>query len=945
MKLKSYALITTALTGVMIAGGVYAQDTSAPAATADNDTAQEVIVVGVRKSLQKSLNVKRRASAHIDVITAEDVSKFPDVNVAESLSRLPGITVDRSGGGEGEKIAINGIDSRLINVSLNGNPLASAQAGANDTDNGRSFNFANLAPELIGNVEVYKTTEARLDEGGIGGTVIVNSRKPLSLPKNTFTVNYSYNYNERNKENDPRYSVFYSTKDDSGRFGMLFSYDYNKSVLGSGSISTAYQNVCNAAHWGGCEDDGSFSDASSLPTVTSGPALNSDMIVPEYIWLSSGLEQRERKTYQLALQFKPSDDLEFNLTGTRIQSDFSSYSQTFQTDLSVNWNETNAYDSFVKVGNNTVALYPTYMNAVTTTDAGVTGGSGAFAVRMDEYYKRSMLNTNTYNLQSRWTPGMWTIEANIGTTKATGGSDPEYYLSFYGNTTGSWSMTPDGATLNLDTSATDPTLFKTRTSGQQAGFVKTAVTTDQIDYAKFDFKREVEWGPVNEILFGYKYQKHTNVNKPHFFNTVFNLTGSMADFETYISDPTLVDGLGAGGDLQSYVAMTQAAVAAYSIANRSASNIVSGDYRDAGHFWNTSEKTDALYVQANFRSGKWHGDFGVRYAKTENRQTYRSTMDYYPWDEEMITLDKSYDDILPSFNAAYDLNDDMMIRFSAGKVMSRPTFADMSGQVEYSLDRYSTLADGHFGGTGGNPDLQPYRATNYSASYEWYFAPNSLFNVDLTYKDVESYIVKKNTFIDVTLPTSAVDYCTNTVNKLHDLGDARTAPCGNVESMMVYAPFNGSNAKIPGISVGYQGNLPWGFGIQANITYLDQQYGSYTDTYNQTTGRLPMPYLSRWSYTVSPYYEKGPIQARISYTYRSKYTTDVGSESSAPTYIDGWGQLDASASYNLNDRLSFNLAAQNILDDMQHPYTNGGLPLSWSKYGTRVTVGVTYKMQ
>ena len=167
--------------------------------------------------------------------------------------------------------------------------------------------------------------------------------------------------------------------------------------------------------------------------------------------------------------------------------------------------------------------------------------------------------------------------------------------------------------------------------------------------------------------------------------------------------------------------------------------------------------------------------------------------------------------------------------------------------------------------------------------------------------------------------------------------------CNRVENMLVYAPFNGSNAKIPGISVGYQGNLPFGFGIQANITYLDQQYGSFTDQYN-VASKLPMPYLSRWSYTISPYYEKGPIQARISYTYRSKYTTDVD-ESTAPQYVDGWGQLDASASYNLNDRLSFNVAAQNILDNLQHPYTTGGLPLSWSKYGTRVTVGVTYKMQ
>jgi iron complex outermembrane receptor protein len=944
MKLKSYALITTALTGVMISGGAFAQDTT-PSAVADAiPEAQEVIVVGVRKSLQKSLSVKRKASAHIDVITAEDVSKFPDVNVAESLSRLPGITVDRSSGGEGDKIAINGIDSRLINVSLNGNPLATANAGANNPDTGRSFNLSNLAPELIGDVQVYKTTEARLDEGGIGGSIIVNSRKPLSLPINTFSMSYNYNENQRNKETDPRYSVFYSTKDDSGRFGMLVSYAYNKSVLGSGSISAGYQSVCNAAHWGGpnsndktCNADGTaFLNPSALPTVSDGPALTTDMLVPQYIWLQSSLQNRERKTFQMALQFRPTEDLEFNLTGTTIDSDYSSYSQTFETDLSVNWNETNAYDTRDANGNALQAsgggnLYPTYMTSVTTNEAGVTGGTGTVAVRMDEYYKRSHLNTASYNLEGKWTPGLWTFTSNIGTTKATGGVQPEYYLSFYGNTSATWSMTPDGANLQLATSATDPSLFKTRKKGDQAGFVKTAESLDQIDYGKFDGKREVSWGPVNEILFGVKYQKHIDKNVAHFYNTVFKETGSMADFETYISSPDLVEGLGASGDLLSYVAMTQQAVIDYSVANKNPGN-VAGDYRDAGQLWDTTETTKGAYVQANFRSGKWHGDVGVRYVQTENEQTYRSTLDYYPWNEEMITTDRSYDDILPSFNLAYDVADDMMLRFSAGKVMSRPTFSDMSGQVEYSLDRYGA-APGKFSGTGGNPDLQPYRATNYSASYEWYFSQNSIFNVDLTYKDVESYIVRKYTFVDVTLPESALNYCLGTVGRT----------CNRVENMLIYAPFNGSSAKIPGISVGYQGNLPYGFGIQANVTFLDQQYGSYTDEFNDA-GKLPMPYLSKWSYTVSPYYEKGPIQARVSYTFRSKYTTQVRSDLVPAQYIDGWGQLDASASYNLNSHLSFNMSAQNLLDDMQHPYTNGGLPLSWNKYGTRITFGVTYKM-
>jgi iron complex outermembrane recepter protein len=938
MRTKTKALITTALAGALIAGSVYAQETTPPAAA--DAGSDDVVVVGVRKSLQKSLTTKRRASAHIDVITAEDVSKFPDVNVAESLSRLPGITVDRTGGGEGEHIAINGINSRLINVSLNGTPIASTQSGVNDKDTGRSFNLGNLAPELIGDVQVFKTTEARLDEGGIGGSVIVNSRKPLSMPANTLSVNLNYNQNQRNKESDPRYSIFYSTKDDSGRFGFLANYAYNKSVLGSGNVNIDYRSVCNGYNWAGCTN-GAFnaptpatptSAAKFNPTVSDGPALTTSMLVPTSIYSNVGSSTRERQTLQIAFQYRPTEDLEFNLSGTSIQSDYSSYNQQMQVDISTNDRQFKPYDAFDSSGN--LAVQRTKMTSVQTNEAGVIGGTGPAAVGLKLFRNISNLVTNTINLESRWTPGDWDFKVNLGESKATGGVSPQYYMDLAGNTTVQWSASQDGIDLTLGKAATDPTLWKTGALNSQSGYVKTAETLDHYKYLFFDGKREVSWGPVTEVLFGFKAQEHISQNTPHFYNTIYKTVGNMSAYSTFTTSPDLFDGLGVTGDLTSFAAFTPESIAALAEASKSPGN-ANGDYRDAGQLWDTTEKTTAAYLQANFRHGKWHGDVGVRYAKTENAQTYRSTMDYYPWSEEMISIDRSYDDFLPSFNAAYDLTDEMMIRFSAGKVMSRPTFADMSGQVEYSLDRFCADAPDHFCGGGGNPNLQPYRATNYSASYEWYFAPNSLFNVDLTFKDVESYIVKKNTFVDVTLPQNALGYCQGTVGRA----------CNRVENMLVYAPFNGSNAKIPGVSVGWQGNLWYGFGLQANATWLDQSYGSYTDQYNKTSGKLPMPYLSKWSYTVSPYYEHGPIQARVSYTFRTKYTTEIGSETTSPRYVDGWGQLDASASYDVNKQLSFNVAAQNILDDMQHPYTNGGLPLGWNKYGTRVTFGVTYRIR
>lgn len=937
MGIRVFALTTTAL----LSANVFVSAAAAQAAnTSDNVAANaakdgDIVVVGVKQSIQKSLDRKRASTATTEVITAEDVTKYPDVNVAESLSRLSGITIDRSGGGEGAKVAINGVDSRLILTTFNGQPIATAEEGANNRDTGRSFNFRTLAPELIGSVEVYKTQQARLDEGGIGGVIAVNSRMPLDLPSGTLSLSANYNINLRNKEKTPRATALYNYVTEDKTFGILGSVSYNKSVLGSGSVNTAYQTACNAYGWGGCNKaETAFAAPASLATVTSGPALTPSMLVPQYISLNQSTEKSERITAYLAVQIKPVDNFEVDMTGVKIWSDFSSYSQTFLTDLSVSTNQSNAYDSSGKP--------ITRLSSVTTQAAGVTGGSGNVAIRQDEYYKRQKINTDVYNFKLRWAPGPLELIGNAGITQATGGVDPEYYLSFYGNTSGSFAMGRDGATLDLAVDPSNPALFKTRTAGQQAGFVKTATSLDRYEYAKLDGKLTLDYGPLTDLLFGGRLQRHISENVANFYNTVFPTTGSMSNFDTYNSDPDLIGGLGIGGDLRSFVGLTQQAVIDFSVANKSPGN-ASGNYRDAGNQWDVSEDTKALYAQINFHTGKLSGDAGVRYVKTVNEQTYRSTLDYDPWFERQVTLKTDYEDWLPSANLVFDVNDEIKLRASASKVMSRPTFFDISGQIEYSLDRYSTQGQ-FFGGTGGNPDLKPYRAWNYGASFEWYFAKGSLFNVDLFYKDVQSYIVRKNIFVDVTVPDDALtNYCQASTPATPNTNFC-AGKLQRTQPFLIFAPFNGSNAAIKGVSVGLTSNIAYGFGIQANGTFLAQKYGSFTDQYNQTAGKLPLPYLSKWSYTISPYFERGPVQARVSYTWRDKYITQVGSEMTQPQYLDAFGQLDAQASYNVSDRLQVTFSAQNLADPTVRPVSTGNLPLGFSKYGRRLTAGLTYRM-
>jgi iron complex outermembrane recepter protein len=953
MKLKEYACMTAASMplSILFAPGAAAQTTHS--ARAD---VEEVVVYGIRKSMESSLNQKRANTSQVDVITAEDVTKFPDINVAESLSRLPGVTVDR-GYAEGEKVSILGVDSRLISTTLDGHPISSANWQPATLDAGRSFNFSTLAPELVASAEVYKSPQARLYEGGLGGTVNIVTRKPLDLKPHTASLSASYNRNLRTEANDPRGSLLYSWRNQSETFGALVLGAYNKTQIGGSSVGVlgGYQNACgwwnsanpirSGAGSGGCTTANgvtTFNNAAALPTVTSGPALRPDMLVPSAINQGAFIQDRERRTGYGALQWKPADDLEINANWLAMKDDYSNYSQSMYTEVGVGWDDRQLDGLY---GTNANRL--TYQSVV-TNEYGIVGGvTTHMAIREDNYYKESVLTNDNYNLGAKWTPGAWAIEAKLGKSEAEGGSDPEYFLNWYGTNAGSWSLGANSSNLTLNRPLTDPTGFMIL-AGQQAGFVKTSVNSDEIEFAKLDVERELQWGPIQALLFGAALTKQTSDNTAFFYNTRATETITIADLPHFTTPTSWIRGLGASGDLLSYADVTQQATIDYSRSHKDPGN-ATRNFRDAGNLWHVEEEDTAAYVQATFRRGRLHGDFGVRAVRTSSEQTYRSTLDSEPWFEEMVTANKSYTEWLPSLNTVFDLTETQLLRFTAAKVMARPGFKELSGQIEFSIDRLT--------GSGGNPYLDPYKSLNLGASYEWYYASTGLLNFDVFYRGIEDYIVMKARTQSVTLPQEAVDLCN---------ADPTLAcyPRSNPMTMLVTTPTNLNKAHITGVSLGWQGDIGWGFGVATNITYLDVSTASYateggTDAQGNpvpgsTAGELRLPYLSRTSYTIAPYYEKGSLQARLSYTWRSRYINGYAasgtyggySSENLTNYTDDWGQLDGQVSYDLMaGRMQATLSAQNILDKVVKPYTTGALPLGWSKFGTRVSLGLTYKFE
>src|SRR3954471_19503202 len=178
--------------GFLMSGVAFAQDTSTTAAPeaatpiSQEEMGDEIIVTGIRASLERAIQIKRGASGIVDAISAEDIGKFPDTNLAESLQRIPGVSINRTNG-EGSLVTVRGFGPTYNLVTLNGRQLATANVsvvggdqnadGAQGTS--RSFDFSNLATEGVKTLEVYKTGRAAIPSGGIGATINVVSRHPL----------------------------------------------------------------------------------------------------------------------------------------------------------------------------------------------------------------------------------------------------------------------------------------------------------------------------------------------------------------------------------------------------------------------------------------------------------------------------------------------------------------------------------------------------------------------------------------------------------------------------------------------------------------------------------------------------------------------------------------------------------------------------------------------
>ena len=290
------AAVSLALSGVIASVGAQTEDLEGP-------VIEEVVVTGIRSSLQRAQDMKRYSAGVVDAITAEDIGDFPDTNLAEALQRVTGVAIDRQRG-EGTTVTVRGFGAAFNLVPLNGRQMPTPSGL------GRSFDFQDIAAESVSGVEIYKTSRANVPTGGIGATINIKTAKPLDRPGLNATVSASGMYDQSTRTGDdvtPEISAFASQTFLNDTIGIALSGTFQERHNGQSSASNTEWLERDGS---GIPDNGQHDN---LPQAGDLVALPQQQIYQLDEW------ERTRINGQLTLQWRPFDSLTATLDYTMAQ--------------------------------------------------------------------------------------------------------------------------------------------------------------------------------------------------------------------------------------------------------------------------------------------------------------------------------------------------------------------------------------------------------------------------------------------------------------------------------------------------------------------------------------------------------------------------------------------------------------------------------------------------
>jgi iron complex outermembrane receptor protein len=962
-----------------------------------------VVVTGQRAALQSAQKLKQDSDEVVDSVVAEDIGKLPDRSVTEVLSRVVGVTMDRSMQNdpqhyavEGSGIAIRGLT--YVRSELNGRESFSANGG-------RSLSFSDVPPELLAGVDVYKNPSAEQIEGGVSGLVNLRTAMPFDYKGFKGTVSGSYTYSDLRKgKPQPTGSVLLSDRWTTpfGEFGALIDL--------ASSVSHTRNDELFI--------EGFYPHTNIDPTRT--------------VWVPRGAQwrsmnwERDRKGTYAAFQWRPVRDFTAALTyfESRYKEGWSEQALLSQ--------ETGdrPYDSIVENGvfdSNGAFQSGTISNPKNgginiNTDRRISDrksktsdlalnlawrASSALSFKTDFQLVRARTNS----LDSDVATGVQVPSQNIDLT----GDLPKFsftpadtaYLSNPANYY--WAYTME----HRDASRAESKAWKTDArydfENPVLRDIRFGVRLQNRDSRNQNTNPSYNWqGITQPWMVGWQIPHVATLDDPRFAGGA-----TLRQFSNFFGGDVSVPGIifpndeVARGYPDSYAKLhTYHDILCAEQGATCTPWTPAGFSDDPASVNYQEEKTRAFYTQLRFGFDDWRfpvdGNIGMRYVKTKSSANGYTTFNpNIPTFEGATTVagrdqipiiagfatkrdyQNDYNNFLPSLNLRLKYSDKLQFRLAVAKSMSRPDFSQLQGYTTLSESVNSTtnpttqavtINNVALTGTGtGNPNLRPTRGVSTDLTAEWYFNKSGSVTLAAFNKDLKDIIV----------------------NQLYNYDVQDTA--GKTHSFVVTGPVNGAHGYARGFELAYQqfyDFLPgWlsGFGTQASLTYVSSKrklnnpiYSAYCsggdgaanlnlyvngcDTDGRTFGDMPLQGLSRKTVNFAIIYEKGPLQARAAYNWRSRYLSGVnvfgtrdtnGKDTNPasptvgqnviawglPLWQEAYGQVDASVFYNFTSKFRIGIEGQNLGDSIskqsmeQHAGTFGH---AWFKSGPRYSLLASY---
>jgi len=1020
-----------------------------------SDQIETVTVTGFRASLANALQLKQKSNLIMESVTAEDVGKMPDQNVAESLQRLPGVQIAHDEG-KGTRVLIDGLRQNL--TTLNGDVFLTGKefyvsgeaANGGSGANSQYASMEGIPSEEIGGVDIYKSPNASLTEGGLGGIINLKTRNPLDLPDGlSVTANLrgtSTSYQSLGNAT-PNATLVASYKA-SNTFAITGSISYDDTSVLTREYE-AYNRgswlITNAAVVG-------YNGTAPLNATNGETTFSKTYIMPQYGYFSDILDKNRTIGATLGAAWNVSDAIQTSFVW------FYSHISDKQTNYSdkVGFNGSGG-------SNNVPGSGPPGIDAdaANTIDANGVVQSATFYLQGAEtatLLQRQNSDANNFQWHTNFDDGgPITATFDVSFSRATSGlkaaqQDIEhgYYLPNAGFPAGTVQLTApgcnnfspacgvgagnpaiqmewtNGGDSGLPTakyvgayadvlSNPNYTLFKSawawaNNTKQEQGAIRGSVEykpgflkgVDGSVTAGFrlgtrdiwqDFGRYLIDGKTESGAYivnccyaqgngpGLYYQDpgyaaipySTATSDPSLALTVKSfmfgnmivknpVTGGMADPATFLqtiwNKASYVPGVNGvpvnppSADPNG-VPCANTAQAGCAVSPTKVPNDTQKLYIDTLSSFRVHESTQAFYLMSDLgnKDRGFHVNFGVRVVLTHLSvagATSAPTVYSYgtaTWNgvnsNNVPFVQNKYSvDILPSMNLALYPTDDQIIRLSAARVESPADLFNLGLGQSYNFTRetggrvntnpgspsFGTKDGFKFvGGSSGNPQLDPYRATQFNLSWEDYFAPEALVSVGAFYKQIESFEVNQP------VPTTVMD----------DFGGTQGP---------ITMAVNGGHGKIYGMELAGQYVFDMGVGLAGNYTYTQSESIITTAFSNH----LPIPDVAANAATGTIFYSNYGLDARLSYSWRSKAVNGgIGGSTFSPTvaatgaskiygvFTAPYGELDAQVAYNFLDHFGVYVGAQNLTAEAVHTYLQfPNMPFTYDNSGTRYFFGV-----